>query len=119
VNQSKPADPLTDDIKASISLAARVAVDRSVPLTELSDLLQKEYESAQAIKQRPKAFEPARPGSFVTYVDPKKGPLLAHVLDVYESNKIKLRAHLTAQPDFDRDQVPFSDKPSPGHWSFR
>jgi hypothetical protein len=58
-------------------------------------------------------------GHFVQYIDPKKGDCLAHVLEVKNTGLLKLRVHLTAQPNFDRDDVPFSEKPKKEHWSFR
>lgn len=115
---------MNDDIKSAFGFAARVAIDHSVPLDSLLDLIRKEYETAERVGKQKDAskgekFEPVHEVAFVTYVDPKKGPLLAHVREVLVGGRVNLRTHQTAQPDTDKDDVPFSAKPSPGHWSYR
>ncbi len=65
-----------------------------------------------------KSVTPIGLGHFVIYIDPKKGPLTAHVLEI-AGGTLKLRVHQTAQPNFDVDNVEFSATPKKGHWHRR
>ena len=114
-----------EDIKGALRFAAHVAISLGVTIEDLFELLQKEYEAVKQIGVKKDASKGVRLesvgiGHFVTYVDPKKGPLMAHVLEVKEKGKLKIRVHMgTANADMDLDDVPYSAKPKKEHWNHR
>lgn len=112
-----------EDIEASLKFAARAALDQGVSLDDLSESLRAAYaEEGRTWKKKDVSkgehIEEVRVGSFVTYVDEKKGPLMAHVLEVHEGNRLDLRVHQIAKEDFDRKNVGYSAKRKKNHWSY-
>ncbi len=96
--------------------------DHLTAMSELNMLLRRAVQAAKVFEPPPKRVEKpghARVGSFVTYWDPKKGLQQAHVLEVHAGERLKLRVHQAAKPDYEADNVPYSEKPQVGHWSYR
>ena len=105
---------MNDDTRKGVEAALKLAKAEGVPLNELLKLLADTYQEASGSVDRS-----PRVGSLVDYWDPKKGSKLASVLEVHPGGLLKLRVHLTAQPNYDLSGIAFSAEPSPGRWSYR
>jgi hypothetical protein len=96
--------------------------DHLTAMAELNALLRKRVkEAAHVATPAPRKKERvAHVGSFVTYWDAKRGHRTAHVLEIQAEGRLKIRVHGgTATRDYDVEDVPFSEKLTEKHWSYR
>jgi len=104
-------------VKLAIDQVVRISIDQGCSIDDLVVALRDSYAAETARREHQLRHPPV--GSFVVYFDPKLGQLTAHVLEVQEGGKIKLRVHRTAQPNLERHDVPYSPTPQRDHWSHR
>ncbi len=101
-------------VESSLRIAVDAAKMAGLSLSDLMKMISSIHREVNG-----NGTKAIRVGSLVRYTDPKRGPMLAHVLEVRESDHLKLRVHRTASPNIDVDNVPYAEAPTAGYWSRR